>query len=419
MLKSVEDISATKKRLSIEIPSDAIENQIKTSLDLLRRKTKIPGFRPGKAPVALLEKRYGKDVEAEAMEKLIPSFYSEALKEADITPVTQPSIEGGVDFKRNTPLSLTVTVEVRPKIENLSYEGIAVKEMPVTVSDEDVEKTLERLREDRASYEPSAEPVAEGDLVVVDYAAGEGGEPVKDYVFKVGSPAMPEAFSTGLLGAKKSEPVTFEMGFPGDFTAEGLAGKREKITATVKEVKKVDLPALDDEFAKDLDFDDLDALRKHIRERLEESQGKSIANMMKAEIVKKILESHDFEAPPSLVDGELSQLVAGARAQGRQDEPEEQLKEELRSDAERNIRASLLLQMIGEKESVGVTEDELKQKLVSLSGQFGLSPENVMKYYISRDGSLEGLRNSVFEEKVLDLLLERADIEKGEKEAEG
>jgi trigger factor len=412
MLKSVEDISATKKRLSIEIPSDAIENQIKTSLDLLRRKTKIPGFRPGKAPVALLEKRYGKDVEAEAMEKLIPSFYSEALKEADITPVTQPAIEGGVDFKRNTPLSLTVTVEVRPKLETLSYEGIEVKEVPVTVSDEDVEKTLERLREDRASYEPSAEPVADGDLLVLDYTAGDGGEPVEDYVFKMGSPAMPEAFSAGLLGAKKSEPVTFEMEFPGDFPVEGLAGAKGNITATVKEAKKVNLPALDDEFAKDLDFDNIEELRKHIREKLEESQQKSIANMMKAEILKKILESHEFEAPASLVDGELSHLVAGARAQGRKDEPEDELKEEFRPDAERNIKASLLLQMIGEKEGLDVTEDDLKEKLVSLSGQFGLSPENVMKFYISRDGSLEGLRNSVFEDKVLDLLLERAEIQK-------
>jgi trigger factor len=412
MLKSVEDISATKKRLSIEIPSDAIENQIKTSLDLLRRKTKIPGFRPGKAPVALLEKRYGKDVEAEAMEKLIPSFYSEALKEADITPVTQPAIEGGVDFKRNTPLSLTVTVEVRPKLETLSYEGIEVKEVPVTVSDEDVEKTLERLREDRASYEPSAEPVADGDLLVLDYTAGDGGEPVEDYVFKMGSPAMPEAFSAGLLGAKKSEPVTFEMEFPGDFPVEGLAGAKGNITATVKEAKKVNLPALDDEFAKDLDFDNIEELRKHIREKLEESQQKSIANMMKAEILKKILESHEFEAPASLVDGELSHLVAGARAQGRKDEPEDELKEEFRPDAERNIKASLLLQMIGEKEGLDVTEDDLKEKLVSLSGQFGLSPENVMKYYISRDGSLEGLRNSVFEDKVLDLLLDRAEIQK-------
>jgi trigger factor len=351
-------------------------------------------------------------VEAEVMEKLIPSFYSEALKDADITPVTQPAIEGGVDFKRNAPLSLTVTVEVRPKLETLSYEGIEVKEVPVTVGDEDVEKTLERLREDRASYEPSAEPVADGDLLVLDYAAGDGGEPVKDYVFKVGSPAMPEAFSAGLLGAKKSEPVTFEMEFPGDFPVEGLAGAKENITATVKEAKKVNLPALDDEFAKDLDFDNIEELRKHIREKLEESQQKSIANMMKAEILKKILESHEFEAPASLVDGEISHLVASARAQGRKDEPEDELKEELRPDAERNIRASLLLQMIGEKEGLDVTEDDLKEKLVSLSGQFGLSPENVMKYYISRDGSLEGLRNSVFEDKVLDLLLDRAEIQK-------
>lgn len=410
----MEDLSTTKKRLSIEIPPEAIENEIKSALDSLRKRTKLPGFRQGKAPMALIEKRFGKDVEAEALDKVIPAFYSEALKEADIKPVAQPSLEGGLDFRRNNPLSLTITVEVRPKIEKLEYEGIKVKDIPVSVEDKDVEDTLERLRQDKASYEPSEEPVKDGDLVVMDYEIKQDGKAFRDQVFQVGSEAMPTGFSDRLVGMKKGEDSEFSVTFPGDFRIEELAGKDAELKVSVKEIKKIILPALDDEFAKDLELDDLDSLKKHIRERIEESKKKAVADMTKAEIMKKLLEAHEFEAPESLVEEELGHRVAQAKAQGAQQD-DETLRKELRPDAERHIKASLLVQVIGEKEDIDVSEEDLKQRVVALSGRFGLSPENVMKYYISRDGSLEGLRHSVYEEKVLDRLLERAEVEKEEK----
>ncbi|MDP2277714.1 MAG: trigger factor family protein, partial [Nitrospirota bacterium] len=153
MLKAVEDLSSTKKRLKIEIPSEAIEKKIKSSLEKARQKAKTPGFRPGKTPMNIIEKHYGKSAEAEALEEVIPEFYDRALKEAAIVPVTRPEIEGGVNFERNNPLSLSFTLEIRPKIENLKYEGIKTKALPVIVSDEEVENALKRLQEGKATYE--------------------------------------------------------------------------------------------------------------------------------------------------------------------------------------------------------------------------------------------------------------------------
>jgi trigger factor len=413
MLKTLEDISATKKRLHIEIPHDAIEEEITNSLNRLRASAKLPGFRQGKAPIALIEKRYGRNAEAEAVEKVVPEFYSRALEEANITPVVQPMIESALDYEKNSPLNLTVVVEIMPEIENLSYEGIKVKEIPVEVKDSDIDMTLTRLQEEKAVYEPSDNPVTEGDLVVIDYETTDGGKSFKDEVLKVGSEHMPEAFSRNLDGMNKSEEKEFEVTFPDDYHAKEMAGKKVGFKVTVKDIKKVDLPAIDDEFAKDLGQDDLEALKAHIKERLEKSKEDTVQKMMKAEVLTKTLEINKFDAPESLVEGELGQVVQEARAKGRK-EPDEALKDELKPAAERQIRASLLLQIIGEKENITVNEEDMKKKIHYLSVQLNLSPENVMKYYVARDGSLEGLRQSLIEEKVLDLLLEKATVEKGE-----
>jgi trigger factor len=413
MLKTLEDISATRKRLHIEIPSDAIEDEIKNSLNRLRANTRIPGFRQGKAPLALIEKRFGKDAESEAVEKAVPKFYSRALKEADITPVVQPVIEGSLEFKRETPLNFTVVVEVMPRLETLSYEEITVKEIPLEVTDSDLETTIARLREEKAVYEPSGEPVADGDLVVMDYEVREDGKSYKDEVFKVGSDVMPESFSKNLIGLKKSGEAEFDVTFPDDHHSKEMAGREVGFEVTIKDIKKVTLPAIDDEFAKDLGYDNMEALREKIKERLEKSKEDTVARMLKAEVLKKALEDNEFEAPESLVEAELGHALNEAKAKGRKDS-DEVLREELRPAAERQIRASLLLQIIGEKEGIEVGEEDMTKKISQLSTQINLTPENVMKYYVARDGSLEGLRQSLMEDKVLDLLLERAVVEKGE-----
>jgi trigger factor len=411
MLKTVEDISTTKKRLHIEIPPDAVEAEIKSALDKLRATAKIPGYRPGKTPIALIEKRFGKRAESEAVEKIVPKYYLDALKEADVTPVGNPEMEGKFDFKRNVPIDIVFLVDVMPKIKDLRYEGVKVKKVSLKVNEEDVETTINRLREEKAVYEPSEEPVANGDLVVLDYEVKNDDRSFKDEVFKVGSDLMPASFSERLIGMKKSEEAEIDITFPEDFQSEEMAGKELSFKLTVKDIKKVDLPAVDDEFAKDLDQEDLEALRSHIKERLERSKDETEARLMKAEVLTKVLEANEFEAPESLVKAEMANLMAEARGKGRK-EPDEALREELMPAAERQVKATLLLQAIAEKEGVEVTEEERKKRIEGLAARMNLTPENVTKYFVARDGSLEGLLQSMVEEKVLDILVERVDIQK-------
>jgi trigger factor len=415
MLKTVEDISSTKKRLKIEIPVDAIEKEIKDSLNSLKAKTKLPGFRPGKAPAALIEKKFGKEVESEVIEKVIPQYYAEALKEADIKPVSMPQLDGGINFQRNEPFSITFLVETRPEIKELNYEGVKVKSIPADIDESDVEATLKRLQEDKANYEPSGEPVAEGDLLIMDYEMKELGKSFKDEVFKVGNEMMPRAFSEKLIGMEKGDEAEFELEFPEDYFSKELAGARDTVKVEVKEIKKVVLPEVDDEFAKDLEFDTLGALKEHIRERLAKNKKETAERFMKAQIVSKVLDAHDFEPPESLVEEELRYQIANEKAGGSKDD-EEALKVQLLPAAQRQVRASILLQVIGEKENVEVNDEDVNQKIQDIAARSNLSPENVMKYYISKEGSLEGIKHSVFEDRVLDILLERAIIEEGVEE---
>lgn len=410
MLKTIEDISATKKRLNIEVSYESIENEIKTTLDVFRRKANIPGFRPGKAPASLIEKRFGKDAEAEALEKIVPKAYGDALKQAEITPVSQPVLEGGLNYMPHSPLSLTIVVEIMPKIENLKYDGIKVKDIPVELKDSEIEGTLKRLQEQRASYEPYDGPVKNGDLVLIDSFIKEEGKSSEE-TFKVDSDNIPKEFYDNIMGKKKAESAEFAFTFPSESPDKERAGKTFNFKVTVKDIKNPVLPNMDDEFAKDLEMDNLDALKAHIRERLEASQKDAIKKIQKADILKKLVEAYEFEIPQSHLESELHMMLADARAQGRQ-ESEEALKEELKLNAMKRAKATLLIKMIGDREAVKVSDDELKTSIIVQANRMRLDPENLIKYYMARDGSFEGLRHSIFEEKVLDILHERAELEK-------
>lgn len=413
MLKAREDVSATRKRLTIEIPADAIEVEIRKGLQEAQRQAKIPGFRPGKAPLNLIEKKFGRNVEADVLEKLVPHYYSDALKEAGIKPVSKPVMEEQFDFRRNEPLTMTVMVDIMPSVENLTYEGVKVKEVPVEVKDEDVEGALKTVAEERATYESSDEPVQTGDLVTIDYTVEGEEQEATDAVLKVGSGPYPQDFFEGLIGKRKGDEAEIEASFPEEMQSP-FAGRKPRFSIKIKEVKKRRLPAIDDEFAKDMGFESLEQLKGKVRENMLSAKSRSADMAKQREILDRLLESHTFEVPESMLQAEISLLINDIRAGGKDTRSDEELRAELEPHAVKSARASLLLDIIGEKEGVTVSDEELKAEILNLAQRYYISPENVIKYYITKDGSLEGVRHALFEKKVLDLLLSKATVEKGE-----
>lgn len=416
MLKALEEISTTKKRITIEIPAETIEREITESLENLRRTTNIPGFRPGKAPISLIEKKFGKDVEDEVLSKILSRAYINALNEANIIPVADPVIEEQTEFKRQSPFSITMLIEVLPKVD-LKYEGIKVKDIPVTVTDEDVEAVLKGLQEDRATYEPSDEPIDMNDMILCDYSIKDAGIEKVDQIYKVGRSFFPEEVDKNLIGKGKGSELVMDTTFPEGHPFKELAGKRFELKVVIKDVKKGKMPQLDDEFAKDLGFNNLEELKGHLRGEVLRLKRSEVQKVQKAEIINKLLETHEFDLPDSLLEEEIGMLSSSIREADKEETDEEKIKslgEEVRAEAIRNLKTSLLLSMIGRKEGVSVSEEDMKNTIIAMSRRFSVSPENIMKFYISRDGSLDRLKDAIFEEKVMDLLLSKAEIEKGE-----
>ncbi|HKN19691.1 MAG TPA: trigger factor [Dissulfurispiraceae bacterium] len=412
MLKALEDISSTKKRLKIEIPADSIDIEIRKGLMDAQKKAKFPGFRPGKAPMTLVEKKFSKDIEAEVLEKIVSEYYFEAVREAGIKPVSRPSLEGSLDFRRNSDLSMTMTVEVMPKIENLTYEDIPVKSVPVEITEEEIITVMGNLADERATYEASDGPIQTGDLVTIDYTVREDQGLVKDVVLKVGSGPYPKEFFDGIQGHRKDEEVEIEASFPEDMQSP-YAGKKHTFIIRVREVKKKMLPALDDEFAKDLGLENLEQVKEKVRGNLLNARNAQAEKAMQREILDKLLDQYMFEIPESMLNHELAGIISEMRASGKDDRSDEALMQAFRPGAEKSVKANMLMDMIGEKEGTAVSEDEVRDEIAATAHRFNLTPENVIKYYVTKDGSLEGIRHSLFVRKVLALLLAKAKIEKG------
>jgi len=440
LLKSVEDINTTKKRLRIEIPSDVIEKEIGNSLEKVRQKAKIPGFRPGRAPINLIERRFGKEVEAEVLDKIIPEYYSKALKEAELMPVTTPVFDEKIDFKRNNPINLSLTVEVMPKIENLSYGNMKVEDIPVSVDDAEVEDYLKKLQGEKAIYEVSEKEIDTDDLVSFEYvdakiAGEENAAALKEQISKMGNEILPPDIMEKMIGKKKDDIVEFATTFNGDCKSKELAGKTIDMKVAIKEIKKKNLPEIDDEFAKDLGFENIPEMKEKIKEKIFAVKKEHIVKIQKAIIVNKILEAHSFEAPETLVRREMESLmmheslsqreakettsIAGSPEEekvvaSRSQEDLEKLQTELKDKALKNVQASLIIDAIGQKEGITVTDDEMNERISLIAQKLSATPEAVKKFYHYKEGSLEGLRHSIYEDKVMDMLLSKAVIEKGE-----
>ncbi|MCX8034410.1 MAG: trigger factor [Thermodesulfovibrio sp.] len=402
MLRGIDEISKTKKRLKIEIPADMVEREIQKTLKEMQKKAKIPGFRPGKAPLSIIEKKFGKDAESEVLEKLVSEYYNNAVKEAKLKPVLPPMAEDAIDIKRNEPLYFELIVETRPEIENLNYENIELEEVSVEVKDEDVEDVLNKLSKERGVYEPTEEPAQNEDLVVIDYTTDIEKE-AKDYVYKIGAGPFPADFSKAIEGKKKGESFNITIDFPQESIAD-FAGKKVNFQITLKEVKRrKDIPY--EELPGELGFEDMDKLKKYVRESLENAKKEQAVEKKKIDILRKLLETHDFELPEGLLEIEIRRIAEEYERMGIN--ITEQM-DKIAEIAKRNIKTYLLLEIIGEKEGITVSEEDLKQEVINIARKYSITPQGVVQYYMSRDGSLEALRNSIFEKKVFDILIQKA-----------
>ncbi|MBI5407503.1 MAG: trigger factor [Nitrospirae bacterium] len=407
MKVDMKEVSKTKRVFTIEVPSDVVSKGFSEAYDDLRKRVKVPGFRPGKAPLSLLERRYAKDVEADLIKRLVPDYYLRAVKESGVVPVDMPEIDH-VDLRRNGPLKFTATVEVQPKIGQVAYEGIELKKEEITVTEKDIEERIEELRNFHAQLEVAGEghAIEEGDYVQVDYTGLRDGKPVKGVerkgvVFQIGSSAIPN-IDKGLIGARKGEEREIE------YSEQNLLLKIQ-----VAEIKKKTLPEVNDDFAKGVGgYHSLMELREGLKGSLLEEKGEAQKAHYREEVIKRLIERNPVEAPPSLVEREMKRFLARTkRFMGKKGEfePEEEksFREKYMPHAEEQIKGYLLLTAIGNHEGISAAADDVEEEIKRMAQKNGQEVWQAKKSLESMDEGLEGLKSRIVEDKVVKQIMDK------------
>jgi trigger factor len=420
MKSVIEEINPVKKKINIEIEPDSVEKEMDKALKDVAKKAKIHGFRPGKAPKNIVEKHYGEEVRSEVMNRLISDSYLTALREHKLSPVDMPKIENITTLAKGAPLSYTAIVEVRPSITLGAYDGIEVKETDLVVTDEELNQTLDRLREMYAQLEVVEDQMlAKDHTAIIDFEGFHDGKSIEgakaaDHVLAIGSGNLIPGFEDQLIGMKKGETRDIQITFPADYTNKEIAGKDARFTVTLKEIKKKVLPELNDEFAKDTGGNKtVDELKARVKEDLEARKRDEQGSVQREELMSRLVEAHAFDVPQGMVEHEL-QAMARQQAtrfarQGMDIKSFDVKKfmEKNRDLAMNRVKGILLLEEIAEKEKIDVTDQELSSSIAAMAKGAGQTAEAVKKHYDSQDGGLDNLRASLVQEKTLGLLLSR------------
>lgn len=431
------DVSPTRKEIKIEIEPEAVRESYDRISDQYAKQAKVPGFRPGHAPRAVVRTRFKSEIRSEVLRELVPEAINEAIVKHELTTLGEPDVQldntEALEKFGEAPISVTVNVEVLPKVELQDYKGIEAVRQTRTITDENVDEMLEALRETSAAMQPVEDRGAElGDTVTINVEGNflndgtEGAdepeaEPIKadDVEVTLGGKGVQQEFTDNLVGVKADDQKTFVVDYPDDFSSKGLAGKKVEYTATVTAVRVKELPEVDDEWAKSLseDFDSVATLRGKIREDLEKRAGQEADHRLRAALMRKLLETHPFEVPQSMVDHQVDyRLETAVRDMiGRGIDPRAQeinwegAREELKGQAEEDVRGSLLLDRIGEEEKIDVSNDEIEAEIRAIA-EGSKQPIEQVRSVLTKDGGERSIANRLRNRKALDLLVENARV---------
>ena len=410
---TVSEPKPWKRVLEIEVPSDAIQSELNAAYARYSREVRLPGFRRGKVPLSVLKARLGNEIRAEVLEKKIPEYLNSAHEQADIKPISQPVIEE-IEFDEGQDLKLRSSVEVKPAIELNQYKDLRVTRRTVNVTDEDIDQRLEGLRERYASV-VNVDGAAERDHFIradIQHADNSGvpiiGRKEENQFFQIGSGRLGEDFDTQLTGVRADEDRTVRTTLPSDYPDENMAGGEACFIVSVREVMERQLPDVDDDFAVDIGMESLDALKQSIREEIEREPDRELRN----DLVTQIVEAHDFEVPESMMTAYLDQVVADARRSTRdQDEVDENaLRQQYRPVANNQIMRHLILDAIGEQEELAVDQAEVDERLEAVAARGQASVDQVRRLF-RENGRLERIEADLREEKVVEFLVQHADIQ--------
>lgn len=416
---SIETTSGLERRLTIALPSEDFETQITQKLQEAKGQVRIPGFRPGKVPLKEVRRRYGQAVRAEVAGEMMQESFISAVTQESLNPAGQPNLEvvkmdPGIDFE------FTATFEVFPSIEVADFAKASVKRPETEITPDDLDKMVQRLREQRAKHVDVDRAAVDGDKVKVDFSGTLAGEPFEggsgeDMEFVLGEGQMIADFDQAVVGMTSGEDKSFEATFPDDYHSEEMKGKTVTFAVSVKAVQASQMPELDETLFKEFGVEEggEDAFREEVQSNMQRELDSAIKNQIKQQVMDDIERLHDFSLPSAVVSREIDvlkqqmlgqfQMPAGAQA------PE--LPNDLFQDqAEKRVKVGLVVNQIITDQALTADEDKVTERLAEIATQYG-ETEQVISWYRSQPEQMQNIEMGVLEDQVVDLILERASIE--------
>lgn len=419
------DTNTCQRELEIEIPAEVVEKETQRVTREFTRLARIPGFRPGKAPAELVRRRFWDDIKSEVLHSLIPSSLQNAFREGNLNPVGNPSI-AELQFEPAKPLRFKASFEVLPEFTLGEFKGLSVEAAKVEVTDQDVERELERLREQAATYMPVEDrPAEDGDTVVASLVgvvtnAKEKREPlVLDEVeVHLGEEGTMEAFSQGLQGVRAEEERQFNAPYPDGYPDARLAGQTVAFTARVKAVRRKQLPTLDDEFAQQVgNYKTVQELTQKLRQDMQQAAARQEKELTQQRLLDELLSRHEFPLPETLVqhqiDMRLERRVRALVAQGIDPQQVQvdwaKVRRDQREGAIRDLKLGLLLERIAKVENLQSTEEEVASEIERLAQSSNQTPEAV-RARLTKEQGLDRIESAIRSEKVIEFLHSQARI---------
>jgi len=425
------DVSPTRKEIKIEIDAEAVRAAYDRISDQYMKLATVPGFRPGHATRSVVRSRFKDEIRSEVLRELVPQAIQDAITENSLEVIGEPEVHldnsEGLGKMGEEPISVHAHVEVLPEVALGEYKGLEAVRRVRTVTDEDVDRVIENLRETSASLQPVEDrPAQAGDTVTADFhgkyvnAPEEEDINVEEVDVVLGSEGVQQEFTDNLTGVSTDDEKSFTVNYPEDFTSKGLAGKEIEYTARVTAVRRTELPEMDDEWAKSLaeNIESVADLREKIREDLTSRSEAESENRLRGEVLRKLVETHPFEVPQSLIEHQSDQLLESVARDMvmrgidlRQQEVEwwKGVREQLKPQAERDVRGFLLLEQIADQENISVTDEETEAEINAMAAASRQAPE-ALRAALTKQGGERSIADRLRNRKALDLLIENAKV---------
>ncbi len=413
-----------KRSLEITVPAAEVEQETERVVAEIQKKVRLPGFRPGKAPAAMVKSKFAGDIRQDVLEKLVPRFFRAAAEKDHLNVVGTPDISE-VHFHAGEALRFKAAFEVAPEFELGDYRGLTITYTEPEASDEDVAKRLEEIRERKAEFvNEDPRPLADGDyaLLSLESLSGTDEKISQDEIsVRIGDPATMAAFSENLRGVAPDDSREFDVTYPEDYDRKNLAGRAVRFRATVKAVRRKELPELNDEFAKDLgDYQTLDEVRDAIRKAILREREQKSMDDAKHQLIERLVDGHDFAVPDAYVDRQIEINVENQlrtlAAQGIDPKSIKldwnKVRESQKDRAARDVRASLLLDKIADREAVGATQEEVDREVQRIAKQ-QREAVAVTRAKLQKEGAIARIAGGIRTDKTLNFLFEHARKEAG------